>query len=436
MRIQKEIENVERIENRQPVEPITMEDAVIQHKKAVDKYEEERKEINKELGLDDDIEEKGFTGASKEPKKVSTPELKKMKLAESLFESLNEGYFITDFNKLKRILKKIADDPNSIVTDPDYTTVDVINGKNCYCIYANGIEDYDIDFITHNLEDDFSTEVEVFDVEINSNNVDFNKLPDAAKEDLEEYGEEELNNSYYKCIALKNNVNESLTEGVEEINMGELLELVDRYNTSTPVSGDRDTETQHEQKIIADHFNLSMEEAKQVMIDMLGFEEDMFPVEEESLEEAQNYRQNQRRKRNANLDRQEAEARKRAEREKKLQSEEDWYKVARDIEDQEGDFGGYLDSKGYTPDEKEFITKYLDDIYNDENEKAAHEREYQRNKKIEAEKQAEEERKRAEQEKEEKTKKNLERIGKAANAPKDIGNALKKGLGNAGIHIG
>lgn len=418
MRIQKEIENVERVKNRVATVPLTMEDAVEFHKQVVDRIEKDRKDINKELGIGD-VEEDGFTGASKETKKVSTPELKKMKLSESLFESLNEalptgkrvlqismdvlldrgisagsviehikentgldilgydaeydltqeyndsgwfddssnealpeskrvlqismdvllddttpadsvveqikkatdldilgynaeydltqeyvnsgwfneslteavdyetyvnnvvkkvsnedllniyvrlsnssdifytetkdykdfhiahevilgrmdglsdeeiidkilsfkneslneGYFITDFNKLKRILKKIADNPDSIVTDPDYTTIDVINGKNCYCIYENGVEDHIIDSIVHKLENDFSTDVEVFDVETNSNNIDFNKLPDAAKEDLEEYGEEELNRNYYRCIALKNDINESLNEELED----------------------------------------------------------------------------------------------------------------------------------------------------------------------------------------------------------------------------
>ena len=90
MRIQKEIENVERVKNRVATAPLTMEDAVEFHKQVVDRIEKDRKDINKELGIGD-VEEDGFTGASKETKKVSTPELKKMKLSESLFESLNEA---------------------------------------------------------------------------------------------------------------------------------------------------------------------------------------------------------------------------------------------------------------------------------------------------------------------------------------------------------
>lgn len=89
MRIQKEIANIENIKNRQPIEPLTMEDTVRAHKAAVDRIKKDRKAINKELGIEG-IEEKGFTGASKEPKKVSTPELKKMKLSEALFEEAED----------------------------------------------------------------------------------------------------------------------------------------------------------------------------------------------------------------------------------------------------------------------------------------------------------------------------------------------------------
>ena len=88
MKVQKEIENVTRVPNRYPTEPLTMEDAVIFHRNVVDRAEKARKELNKELGLGD-IEEEGFTGRTN--KKFSTSELKKMKLSESLFkEELEE----------------------------------------------------------------------------------------------------------------------------------------------------------------------------------------------------------------------------------------------------------------------------------------------------------------------------------------------------------
>lgn len=56
----------------------------------------------------------------------------------------------------------------------------------------------------------------------------------------------------------------------------ELETIAEKYTTSNPVSGDWDTETASEQKDISDAFGISMDDAKQVMIDYLGFEEDMF----------------------------------------------------------------------------------------------------------------------------------------------------------------
>ena len=94
MRIQKEIDNVERVKEKIATMPLTMEDAIEFHKRVVERVEKERKEINKELGIGD-VEKDGFTGRTKNFK-TSTPELKKMKLSESLFEPLNEGYRTVD----------------------------------------------------------------------------------------------------------------------------------------------------------------------------------------------------------------------------------------------------------------------------------------------------------------------------------------------------
>lgn len=61
------------------------------------------------------------------------------------------------------------------------------------------------------------------------------------------------------------------------IDPNELWEIVDKYTSSTPVSGDWETETAAEQQEIADHFGISLEDAKRVMIDYLGFfNEDKF----------------------------------------------------------------------------------------------------------------------------------------------------------------
>ena len=65
-------------------------------------------------------------------------------------------------------------------------------------------------------------------------------------------------------------------ESLEDANLDKLYGIADRYNVSRPVSGDWDNETVHEQRAISKELGLSMEEAKQVMIDQLGFTEDMF----------------------------------------------------------------------------------------------------------------------------------------------------------------
>ena len=56
----------------------------------------------------------------------------------------------------------------------------------------------------------------------------------------------------------------------------ELWEIADSYTVSSPKSGDWGTETAAEQQEIADHFGISMEDAKQIMIDELGFDESDF----------------------------------------------------------------------------------------------------------------------------------------------------------------
>lgn len=51
-----------------------------------------------------------------------------------------------------------------------------------------------------------------------------------------------------------------------------LWEVIDKYNTSHPVSGRWEDETAHEQQTIADTFGISLADAKQIMIDELGFD--------------------------------------------------------------------------------------------------------------------------------------------------------------------
>lgn len=66
-----------------------------------------------------------------------------------------------------------------------------------------------------------------------------------------------------------------------DIDEDKLDEIAERYNTSKPVSGNWDTEVEHEQKAIAKEFGISMDEAKQVMKDKLGFDDEQFESNEQ-----------------------------------------------------------------------------------------------------------------------------------------------------------
>lgn len=281
MRIQKEIENVERVKNRVATVPLTMEDAVEFHKQVVDRIEKDRKDINKELGLDSDIEEKGFTGASKEPKKVSTPELKKMKLSESLFESLNEAVSAD-----KRVLQISMD----VLLDGGISAGSVIEHIK---------ENTGLDILGYDAEYDLTQEyndsgwsealpeskrvlqisMDVLLDDTTSADSVVEQIKKTTDLDILGYDAEyDLTQEYVDSGWF----NESL-DMIDKIDPDELFSIADRYCVSSPVSGAWDTEVQHEQEEIAKHFNLSMEEAKQIMIEILGFDEDSFhsPIEEE-----------------------------------------------------------------------------------------------------------------------------------------------------------
>jgi len=60
------------------------------------------------------------------------------------------------------------------------------------------------------------------------------------------------------------------------VNLDKLWEIADRYNTSKPVSGNWDTETEHELNAISKELGISKQEAKQLMIKELGFDDSMF----------------------------------------------------------------------------------------------------------------------------------------------------------------
>ena len=498
MRIQKEIENVERVKDKIATMPLTMEDAIEFHKQVVDRVEKERKEINKELDLDSDIEEKGFTGASKEPKKVSTPELKKMKLSESLFESIsakNEAFTFPNFIFKNNIAPIISDagttcQMDAADIDVSYYKANVIyllntskkeadrffnylENKGIQCWNFRPIKGYSASFdvpklkelklsesLNENLQDDLINDV-------------YNKLGDLAFEYYEEknenptkeewqraldwFMEKFFDESNYLDYELEDDeFDESLNESFIKNEKQLAKYIADNFEEITGLNVKDIYNTESDEEIFnQDYVDITYPKIKQFIYDFnedndTNFDEEdiLYLLDDElssykyfneslnecdkfkkgdcknyALDEAKISRQNQRRKKDAYLQRKEAE-REKAEKEARERErigdaawgEKDWI-----AEREKGD----LDFSNYSDEEKAEIEKRLKAF--DDNKTA--QAQYQRRKEAEEAKRAEEERKKAEQEKEERTKKKIERIGKLANAPKDIGNAFKKGLG-------
>lgn len=67
-------------------------------------------------------------------------------------------------------------------------------------------------------------------------------------------------------------IREALDSLKDNIDLDALMDIADRYVTSSPISGSWDTELDHELHAIMDRFNISEDEAKEVMIDKLGFD--------------------------------------------------------------------------------------------------------------------------------------------------------------------
>lgn len=78
----------------------------------------------------------------------------------------------------------------------------------------------------------------------------------------------------WKKESYKKNMRENFELSDDELDL--VYDIADRYCVSSPVSGNWDTETVHEMNAISDELGITPEEAKQVMIDYLGFEDDMF----------------------------------------------------------------------------------------------------------------------------------------------------------------
>lgn len=79
-----------------------------------------------------------------------------------------------------------------------------------------------------------------------------------------------------ECIECDYDEGAPYVANISEEEIDRLYEIAEMYNTSDPVSGDWDTETEHEMNTIAKEFEISLDDAKELMIEYLGFEDDMF----------------------------------------------------------------------------------------------------------------------------------------------------------------
>lgn len=97
-----------------------------------------------------------------------------------------------------------------------------------------------------------------------------------AKESNNDVAKDIIANLSVCLFDVKANTSVKASIELTEEQQDDLQMIAEKYTTSNPVSGDWDTETASEQKDISDAFGISMDDAKQVMIDYLGFTEDMF----------------------------------------------------------------------------------------------------------------------------------------------------------------
>lgn len=82
------------------------------------------------------------------------------------------------------------------------------------------------------------------------------------------------------------NVYDTLSDKQKE----QLEDIVERYTSSTPLSGDWATETEHEQRAIAEELGISLDDAKSIMIDTLGFEEEPMGDDDNGFVKASTYK--------------------------------------------------------------------------------------------------------------------------------------------------
>lgn len=98
--------------------------------------------------------------------------------------------------------------------------------------------------------------------------------PEQGYFDFETESEEEANEWFDSYTGFDEDEIYSSECDLTDDQMSDLMGIADRYGTSHPVSGDWNTETKHEQKAISDYFNISLSDARNIMIKELGFSPD------------------------------------------------------------------------------------------------------------------------------------------------------------------
>lgn len=400
MKVQKEIENVTRVPNRYPIEPLTMEDAVLFHKKVVDNYEKMRKDLNKELGIGD-IEEEGFTGRTDE--KVSTPELKKMRLSESLFneqlentdgwpeeigdelsgafETLNNLQYeinscvrgaYTDCDNIEDLVEYIIDSANFLIDRAEYLKFNSqsLNEE------LEETEDWPEE-VRRILRDKFE-EFHDLEVEIENYNSDISRGEYISCEDANELADyiEDLANRLTKDAEYLRSEADRLNEDI--IDVGERVKQQEEEKARTEAEEKRKKEQEEETKRLIQQDEARAKAEKE--------REEKWAKEEAEKEREQQYRDNLWREKDWNAELKKAGG--------------DWNKV---------NFTGYDDADIET----------IKNIYanQDERDKRAYERA------------------KAKEEAEKQSKERQEKIEKAKNAIKSLPNNLKATANKAGINI-
>ena len=96
--------------------------------------------------------------------------------------------------------------------------------------------------------------------------IDMVEINDWAIADDEEDEEDDIEDD------IEDEEKKSFVDSLSEETLDKIWKIAERYNTSSPISGNWDTETLHERDAIVKELGLTKEEANEVMIEYLGFD--------------------------------------------------------------------------------------------------------------------------------------------------------------------